>query len=252
MWKLKLHNIFSNYCGLPPPLPLSIIINWCLGMTWFGSELRCWPDFITRVINCRSSLFTDLFLCQFLDLFSLYEFGIMWHAVNWMTARVWPLTWFLSFLLPSAVVISCLHELTVASLLCLCPDHWPEQTCVSHRDLLEPLGAEGHLIIRPGRAVTSHTTKKLSLSPCYHQTVCSCVDTEQYPRKWHKMKWCSEFDPFDPVTSGTSRKNKQSNQWIPIHISRGLKPRLAAPTVAMLICYCSFKQLWQTLAHRNS
>lgn len=179
----------------------------------------------------------------------------MWNAVNWMTASVWH-DFFPPFFC-STFVISCLHELTVASLLCVCPDHWPEQTCVSHWELLEPLGAEGHLIMRPGRAITSHATKKrLSLSPCYHQTLCFCVDTEQHCRKWHKMRWCSEFDPFDPVTSGTSRKNKPANHRILLPISRGLKQRLAAPTVAMLICCGSFKRLWQTLAHmlthRNS
>lgn len=65
-----------------------------------------------------------------------------------------------TILLASDIFLSAafLLLMSVASLTrSLSSDHGPEQTRVSPRDLLEPLGAEGHLNIRPGKAVKSHT-----------------------------------------------------------------------------------------------
>lgn len=99
-------------------------------------------------------------ICNLLfDLFSLGEIGIIWNAVTWMTSTVF--LFLNTVLFASGIFLSASlfpsYECSLPDSLCLSSDHWAEQTRVSHRDLLEPLGAEGHLNIRPGKAMKSHT-----------------------------------------------------------------------------------------------
>lgn len=126
-------------------------------------------DFITRVINWRPSVFERpifmpiyCLICSVWVKLVSYELLLQrfQHCELYCLCPLKTSAFYASDILLTAN-ISLFYDIYSSSDCswpdspCFSLDYWPEQTHVSHWDPLEPLRAEGHLNIRPGKSIKS-------------------------------------------------------------------------------------------------